>query len=229
MSNKEKPILFNTEMVRAVLDGRKTQTRRVIKTDISNALSAKVAFSEYGEKSVRWDALMDDKDDFYYRRFRCPYGKVGDRLWVRESWADVTGAFEDADDMRDVAFKADDSVWNCYGQMVYLEKLGDSGIFVDKWKPSIHMPKWASRITLEITDIRVERIQDITETDAEAEGIECFDPENDQAVCRMPGTDKWDWNFATDVFRELWDSINEKRGYSLESNPFVWVIEFKKL
>lgn len=108
--------------------------------------------------------------------------------------------------------------------MVYLEKLGASGIYVDKWKPSIFMPKFASRITLEITDVRVERLMDISEDDAEKEGIDHLgragiDVDIDGDV----------WNGAyKHAFKILWNKINGKK-YPFESNPFVWVISFKKI
>lgn len=160
----EHPIIFSTEMVRAILDGRKTMTRRVI------------------NHPERYEHIRECD-------FCCPYGQVGDKLWVRES------------------FLIKHDYKTPKGFPYYKTNFCDDKI--TKWKPSIFMPRWASRITLEITGIRVERLQEISEQDAKDEGI-CFYDDN-----------------AVDVFRELWDSINAKRGYSWESNPFVWVIEFK--
>ncbi len=208
---KERPILFSSAMVRAILDGTKTQTRRVIKLrkDSIVDLFDDDYLSEKGFCGF-------DTENFHNRQVKCPFGKVGDLLWVRETWADVTSAFNDADEIRHAAFKADESVYDVYGQIQYLEKLGDSGIYVDKWKPSIFMPRFASRIALEITNIRVEQIQQISLEDSEAEGIRAFhDAEKLNGDCSE--------------FIKLWNEINSKRGFSWESNPFVWVIEFQRV
>ena len=194
---KSRPILFSTEMVKAILDGRKkTQTRRIVKTP-----------KDFGE-------MRDVFDDDYLNshgfiaidtsighgfKVRCPYGKVGDVLWVRETWR------VDDYNSSETIYKAD----------IPDEILSDiKG--VAKWKPSIFMPRTASRITLEITNIRVERLQDITEVDAKAEGVQ-------------EGDDWLDFCLGQKHFAELWDKINEKRGYSWASNPFCWVLSFKRL
>ena len=176
----ERPILFSGPMVRALLTGTKTQTRRVAK--------------EF--------AGRDDLDAIL-RRFPeqsgCPYGQPGDRLWVREAhwWFKdehdpVTGYFPPKLTIEDVEYRAD----------------GDDGRKV--WRPSIHMPRWASRITLEITGVRVERLQDISEADAVAEGV-YTDP-----ACP-----------AYDGYRTLWDQINGSGSWDL--NPWVWVVEFRQV
>lgn len=179
---KERPILFSTDMVKAILDDKKTMTRRVIK---------------HPEKYER----IRECD------FCCPYGKVGQRLWVRETWdSDCTCCNP-----------------KCNG-VIY--KAGYSGVIVpDKWRPSIFMPRWASRITLEITNIRVERLQEITEKDALAEGVDWYSIEN-----KIEGIGRWIEGIGRcqQAFRKLWDSINTKRGYSWESNPWVWVISFRR-
>ena len=90
------------------------------------------------------------------------------------------------------------------------------------------MPRWASRLTLEVTGVRVERVQDISEVDAEAEGIECFDPDRDASICRIPGGE-WEYDTARNAFRDLWDSINGARGYGWDANPWVWIVEFKRV
>lgn len=159
----ERPILFSGPMVRAILDGRKTQTRRVAK----------------------------DRDK------PCKYGIAGDRLWVRETWqsAAAMGVCHASDDY--FVYRATDPDWEtCEGW---------------QWRPSIFMPRKASRITLEITDVRAERLQDITNKDARAEGLA-----RGTVYPRM-------W------FEDLWDSINAKRGFGWDVNPFVWVITFKKV
>jgi hypothetical protein len=182
---KERPILFSGPMVQAILDGRKTQTRRVVKPQ-----------PEYWEQTGGYHYPLDKKP---YRgapvgrvrsidEYRCPYGQPGDRLWVRETWHQYAGG--------EVIYRAD------YGPESY--QAGAKG-----WRPSIFMPRWASRITLEITGVRVERVQDISADDARAEGVSAPDV--------LPRS-----KFAT-----LWDSINAKRGYGWDMNPWCWCVEFK--
>lgn len=176
---KERPILFSGAMVQAILEGRKTQTRRVVKP------AAPFVSTDSG-LDIQW-ALGD---------LHCPYGKPGDRLWVRETWAQFHNA------------------------MIYAAT--PAMITVDKWKPSIHMPRWASRITLEIKSVRVERIQDISLNDAVAEGMRIRDTDGGH-VFEM-GFDAY--VSPLDAYRELWDSINAKRGFGWEKNPWCWAIEF---
>lgn len=214
---KERPISMSASMVRAILEGRKTQTRRVVKAqpacpDHFVGLSQQFKFG-----SMYWyqDGTMDAVS-----QWRCPYGKVGDRLWVRETFADVTRAFQsyDCEDMQNIAFRADNSVYIAGG--AYLEQLGDSGIFVDKWKPSIFMPRYASRLTLKITDVRVERLQSISDSDCEAEGVR---PSVDgDARDWLPNETGWQR-----TYRQLWGKINGKQSWN--DNPFVWVVKFMRL
>ena len=138
---KEKQILFNTDMVKAVLDGRKTQTRRIVKEPIESS------FFKNEKQNIKLG----------HRWVNCPYGQPGDRLWVRETWADLRYTGFD----NPFAYKATTSG---EGDLIR----GEYGI---KWKPSIHMPREACRLVLDITDVRVERLQDITEDDAQAEGV----------------------------------------------------------
>jgi hypothetical protein len=196
---KEKPILFSGEMIRAILDGRKSQTRRVIrKQPDEDGLSRNAGYP------FVW---YDTSDKEYF----CPYGQPGDRLWVRETWRTPKeyDHVKPSDIPRRVPiqYKAD-GVTNCF---IYSKKLG-------RWRPSIHMPRWTSRITLEVTDVRVERVQDISEMDCYGEGrplTHKTDP-----VTR-PGAAR---------FRDLWNYINEKRpGCSWDDNPWVWAITFKVL
>lgn len=214
----ERPILFNGEMVRAILEGRKTQTRRVIK----------LCHEGYPYYQI-WKHLSGDgfgyatesRDGHFYKgAIRCPCGKPGDRLWVRETWyCDhflELGTVEDW--KKELYYRAD----------VPSGRFEDAGYWAEpgpsSWKPSIHMPRWASRITLEITDIRVERVQDITYRDCEAEGLE----HPGRGIWTVPGTDE---TFREGYlgFKYLWDSINAKRGFGWNVNPWVWVVEFKKL
>ena len=173
----ERPILFSGPMVRALLEGRKTQTRRVMKPQPKGMARLDTGGS--------WP--LASGSEF----MRCPYGVPGDRLWVRESW-------RKADSMTESVFYRADEEWNA-----------GAG-----WKPSIHMPRWASRLTLEVTGVKVERVQEISERDAVAEGMPPSVP--DQAT-------------AVEIFEELWDSINEARGYGWSVNPWVWALTFRVL
>jgi hypothetical protein len=204
---KERPILFSTEMVRAILDGRKTQTRRILKVPKSLGEFHDV----FDDEVYPNGAIGIDTSIYHNASLYCPYGKVGDLLWVKETFC-----FVEAYDGYGVEFKADDKIlaldvdeWSSpKGLQVPHKEIFDAGDV--KWRPSIFMPRVFSRITLEITNIRVERVQEISESDAEAEGFGNGFP-----------------NLAK--FRKLWNEINSKRGFSWESNPFVWVIEFKVL
>ena len=199
---KERPIIMTGDSVKAILDDRKTQTRRVI-THCSVPNSDLVDFREFLYVSENNDAMSPNEG--YYALFkcnanqnngviyfRCPYGQVGDRLWVRES-------FHATDKGHKVHYKAKD------GEPSWM-----------KWSPSIHMPHWASRILLEITEVRVERVQEITNDDVQSEGADTKDG----------------LFFVGDkifMFHKLWDSINAKRGYGWDTNPWVWVISFKRV
>ena len=183
---KEHPILFSGPMVKAILEGRKTQTRRVIKPQPvfdSADLNGKPYFRWRGLERSQW-ALST----------YCPYGQVGDRLWVRETF--YTDNYRRSNGLP-VLYKADGETRS--------------------WLPSIHMPRWASRITLEITGVKVERIQEIqdTPTDALKEGIKLKQPYVHA-----------DLKVVAD-FKELWDSINAKRGYGWDVNPWDWALTFK--
>jgi hypothetical protein len=225
---KERPILFSTPMVKAILEGRKTQTRRILKANF-HPDTFRVTLMDTTDGVIA--IPRDDSDRMLGERVKCPYGKIGDRLWVRETWGDVTGAFQDADELRNVAFKADESVWNCYGQMVYLEQLYQSGIYVDKWRPSIFMPKFAARLWLEITNVRVERLQDISEADAQAEGCrnksDVIGSEHVSGYWGNGQPSAYSRYAYKTTFQLLWYSINGQESW--DANPFVWVIEFKKL
>jgi hypothetical protein len=197
-----KPIIFSTDMVRAILDGRKTQTRRVIKPQPTDC--GLVWRTACGGDFAAWEDDGVTLDEGCQRK--CPYGQPGDLLWVRETWAkNEVYPIRDRE-AGDYIYKAD------------LAKDGRTK-YAATWKPSIHMPKWAARLFLEITDIRVERVQDISEEDAEKEGAEemFVNPLN-------LGDKRKSFIFG---FTCLWDSINAKRGYSWDNNPWVWVIGFR--
>lgn len=208
---KERPILFSSDMVRAILEGRKTQTRRVIKPQ---------PYLDRSEGSLHdydffcWDKSKDvcQPSDMLVH---CPHGQVGDQLWVRETWR-MNGNEHDYAmmDKSRVYYRADES-WNK----------------APKWKPSIFMPRWASRIQLDIAKVRVERLQDISEDDACAEGIMPIAPGYEDIMYSQPNADGklTVTREPIEAFKTLWDSINAKRGYSWNSNPWVWVVDFQVL
>ena len=210
---KERPILFSGEMVRAILDDRKTMTRRVI-----NQTPAGFRFDGFitdGTKD-RGKAVFSPSENFQYDitgniKVLCPYGQPGDRLWVRETFCDRNNNGEQIKPL----YRADGQEYED----------GDGWHFEAKWKPSIFMPRRYSRITLEITNIHVERLQYISEEDAKREGVES---NFDEGVVYYGPLNKGHAD-ARIAFSWLWDSINAKRGYSWESNPWVWVVEFKRV
>lgn len=193
---KEHPILFSTEMVKAILDRRKTQTRRVITPQPPKGYSYRG--NEYNPLLPKFDSHYWMDGYAMWRPATCPYGQPGDMLWVRETFGVIQYD-------QTVIYKADCDIEGLEAASNYL-----------KWKPSIHMPRWASRINLEVTNIRVERVQDISMEDSIAEGI-TPDFYNRTALC-------WWYEF----YGDLWDSINKKRGYGWYLNPWVRVIEFKQ-
>ena len=194
----ERQILFSGPMVRALLAGTKTQTRRVVKpqppglwmkpeTAVITDHHGRWAFSRIAPNglAVAWPRGTDS--------IKCPYGVPGDTLWVRETWANVSGG----------AFYRADGKWPC--------AFGDE----PKWKPSIHMPRWASRITLRVTDVRVERVRAISERDAQAEG-----------AAKESGVGGMSY---VNGFHRLWDSINDARGYGWDVDPWVWALTFERV
>lgn len=221
---KEHPILFSTPMVHAILEGRKTQTRRVVKPQPpSEATSAGVMSAPGRDHDGEWSWLSGDPKDcdswgFVGDEFRCPYGQPGDRLWVRETHApqaDCWGAWERA--LRGERIRQDELTIHYAADYSH-----DERPFIEKWRPSIHMPRWASRITLEITGVRVDRLRDISEDDAIAEGIE-----RDTGMWRHYGCPTQAWIHSRDSYRSLWESINGPGSW--EANPWVWVVEFKRI
>ena len=206
---KEHPILFSTEMVQAILEVHKVQTRRIIKPQpIKNVTT--VLQSKLGDEWKWYTSPLALVRLSYGKWFKCPYGKVGDRLWVREGIFEYDGwAWYQADDIP-----------------VWANKQAKRWEHKSKTLSARFMPRWASRITLEITDIRVERLQEITEEDAIAEGVAPklgkYITVTDETILKIKKSE------ALNNFKELWDSINGKK-HSWESNPWVWVIEFKKI
>lgn len=222
----EHPILFNRAMILALHAGRKTQTRRIVNPapiaddrfigghKIAMPKSRHTGMQTAGEVSV----------DASYIHECCPYGSPGDRLWVREAWR--VSAKHDELAPRDLPFDRGMTIMYDAGGSRAHDETGQyvnspdypptRPTWAGKGRPSIHMPRAASRTTLEVTGIRVERLQDISEADAEAEGIDFLRhvPDADETLS------------ARDLYRILWDSINEARGFGWDANPWVWVVEF---
>ena len=200
---KERPILFNGPMVRAILEGCKTQTRREIKNNpLLNAGFTDEFILLPGNASA----------------FVCPFGVVGDRLWVKETFAAwYRTCIEAPLEYEVIAGNLSQWIEERGQQDVQIAYRADGEDDEGGWRPSIFMPRWASRITLEITDVRVQRLQEITEEDARAEG--CHPKINDS----LP-----DWT-AKESFKILWDSLNAKRGLDWDKNPWVWALSFKRV
>jgi len=211
---KERPILFSGAMVRAILAGRKTQTRRVMK----DAPLGAAAYCLGVYKGV-WGIHEDVNRDEGVHRFKCPYGVPGDRLWVRETWA-PSKALDDVPTMRLASgFPCE---YRAGGTSIDgLERLVERG----GWRPSIFMPRKASRILLEVTEVRVERLQGISEADAMAEGVERIElgPFQVAGLPVHPMTSSY-----KEAFEKLWETINGKRA-PWASNPWVWVVGFKRV
>lgn len=219
---KERGMIFNSEMVRALLDGRKTQTRRIMKVQPEPSKSRPGDFwfsSKKLESMVHVSDLVPGNSPIadchlFFQEHCCQFGTVGDRIWVRETWAEAGAS---APDLKLYRANYPAHVPTHYENVPPAEDV--------RWTPSIHMPRWASRILLEITDIRVEQLNDISEEDARAEGIvdggclNCGEPEPCGCVNPDPS--------ATDAFAYLWQSIYGQENWN--ANPWVWVIEFKRI
>lgn len=211
---KERPILFSGPMVRAILEGRKTQTRRVINsvTGIGRVTEFQASDTPgyawtFRDKRFLWND-MTTPNIFS----RCPHGQPGDRLWVREEWriadSDLCGC------------GGDYCTCGCNGQPIYAASYSaDTRRELMPWRPSIHMQRWACRLVLEITDVRVERLQDVSEEDALAEGA-VIGAYYDGAT-REPTTYR-------EAFSQLWDSLATP-GARWDANPWVWAITFRKV
>lgn len=222
---KERGMIFNGEMVRAILDGRKTQTRRPIKWK-------QTRFTEIGERedgsNWPWSEDAGHACDFWHP---CPFGAVGDRIWVRETWATLGNEDGCCVDWEGKLCKGDERSAARIYRASCEQRPGDYGLwsipddaywkphtkehkFEGAWRPSIHMPRWASRILLEITNVRVERLQSITLGD----------------ICKEVGCGLYDFRPATygfQVWEELWKSIYGAENW--QANPWVWVISFERV
>jgi hypothetical protein len=215
---KERPILFSRSMVRAILEGRKSQTRRIVKPQYSAPrvpprhmepwlIDGEQQYND-GDGLPMWAGFHPDYPG-EAKWFTCPYGGPGWRLWVRETW--MAEHFPSAPGEVYYHYRADDTAaargWTA----------------ARMWKPSIHMPRVASRLLLEVTDMHIQRVQDISEADAQHEGwdwsnidvYQTYDP------VQMDSARQW--------FKGLWNSINGPRGYGWEQNPWVWCVTFKRV
>lgn len=215
---KERPILFSGPMVKALLSGAKTQTRRIVRD------MAEVPAIGSAPAAPYWPGVLSKKIPGKISAVppaefvaRCPYGVPGDRLWVRETWGlHIHGDFTcwNRDSIK--GRTADDLL--CSWQVAYA---ADATSVYDYWRPSILMPRWASRLTLEVVSVRVERLQDISEADAQAEGVTL-------STAHSPDGSPAHYETHRERFARLWDSINGDRAL-WASNPWVWVVEFKRL
>jgi hypothetical protein len=196
---KERPILFSAPMVRALLEGRKTQTRRVVKFRVTGPNPPQTLDFYDGDK---WKGTCHEDGRSGNALKLCPYGVPGDRLWVRETWSMAKSC-----NVHEPFYRADGEASGRQTTLSYHEREA-------RWRPSIFMPRWASRITLEVTDVRVERLQEISEADALAEGAK-------QHQDKDP-----DYGYAG-WYRALWESINGPDSWA--ANPWVWVIEIKRV
>jgi len=234
----ERPIPFSADMVRAILDGRKTQTRRVMRSQPADDVKALVPRTTHAG-NVLWGERVGTC--YVQSAYRCPYGVVGDRLWVREAWRtrvslDGKNATQIQEAANEAGYKKPhycpikyeaDGTETAWGNRD-MQDFGDWG----RYRHARFMPRWASRIDLEIVGIRVERVQEISEADAMAEGIErvggtfsCCPWRN--YLRGTPGEMDMECSCPRRSFQTLWDSINgAKPGWSWADNPYVWVVEF---
>jgi hypothetical protein len=197
----ERPILFSGPMVRALLEGRKTQTRRIAK------FQGFTEFSTYAP-GIIWHGVSPSM------KLKCPYGRPGDCLWVRETWGAVWPDMEWTPlEQCKIEYRADLPPGSTDFPGQWPAEDGRGSDEAPKWRPSIHMPRWASRIILVVNNVRLERLQMISHADILAEGIRDAGPGGEI--------------INTDTFARLWDEINGDRAPWV-SNPWVWVMEFRR-
>lgn len=221
----EKSILFSTEMIQSILKLTKTKTRRLNGLKEINENTDQWEFVQFSfTVESRLKAIFRDNES-NLKFIKCPW-EVGDTLWVRETWTKIYHVDESGYthyDMSEIYYLADGTpdIEMVDGDGFLLE---DSRI---KWKPSIHMPRSEARLFLKVTNIRVERLNEITEEDARAEGIVSYWAEPHKDVPPFTGVDLC--STRRKAFSELWDKLYSKRGYGWDLNPWVWVIEFEKI
>jgi hypothetical protein len=240
-----KPIIFCGDMVRAILDGRKTMTRRVIVPQPPEGrlecldINPEVCYDGNLDKTATlkglwatFEAYGDYAIDYPMRKSRY---MVGDALYVRETWCDVNGKYYYKADQQ-CTYCTEDGICMPHGVLKHItceacEYVGD----IPKYRPSIHMPKAAARVFLRVTDVRVEPVQDITPVDVVREGAypdcqDCIDNYGNGNQCDFGGEDECSQcDSVIEAFAALWDSINAKRGYGWDENPWVWVISFERI
>jgi len=219
---KERPILFSAPMVRALLDGTKTQTRRVVK-GLPPWEITEICYDAGGSGKWMPNGPAPSGTGMAAGHWRlCPYGQPGDRLWVRETFALSVidpdgGSPQDDPENYDVIYRATDAPGGGWTD-------GEGNSIAAPWKPSIHMPRWTSRILLEIVSVRVERLNDCTEQDAIAEGIS----KTASGFWSVYGQADVDGTFSPRAsYRALWESINGAGSW--DTNPWVWVVEFRRV
>lgn len=234
---KMRPILFSAPMVRAILDGAKTQTRRVVKPQFEpdaepvemSAISER-GYQISGHSGYWWDDVTANSDV----SIRCPYGQPGDRLWVRETWqrrriAMSSFQLSQGELYTEYLYRADAYDGSPIQSAVRHEELvalKPSDRLKEIWRPSIHMPRAVSRIKLEISGVGVERLQDISEADAQAEGIQpAYGEWRDYRTA--PSVNYPVCATGVDSYKTLWESINGNGSWDV--NPWVWVVEFKRV
>jgi hypothetical protein len=214
---QERPIIFSTPMVQAVIAGDKTQTRRVVKNPGYGEKTWLAAVPHFGEDAgasqiAHLRVAFDEETERAGKRIKCPYGAPGDRLWIRETWQR-----DDRDGK--TAYRASPETtpkewvnWH--------------------WRSPLFMPRLASRLTLEVLETRVEKLQSMPWQDALAEGIEPVECDHAYADPRLGCTDCMGTGLLEDPrggFADLWDKINGARGYPWDSNPWVWVVRFTRI
>lgn len=244
---KARPILMSAPMIRALLDGRKTQTRRILTPQPRPPVARWVAEDNWWMPKAVSDTIRQQFITTWPNATRCPYGQPGDLLWVREAWQ----LHSRATDLAKVVYRASEAASHSeFHELIPVSLIGNMQPkpFQQGWRSSIHMPRWASRLTLELTAVRVERLQDISEADAVAEGCfftdygqRCFHQgQGDIVTCpakaehhqQKPG---WMWgatkssdqclSSARSAYGNLWNSINGPNSWA--ANPWVWVLEFR--
>ncbi|MBA4707553.1 hypothetical protein [Aquitalea aquatica] len=209
---KERPILFSAPMVRAILSGLKTQTRRLMK----NPPTPSEHFPWLGVKSLRGPGHFVYPNALRQILAECPYGEPGDQIWVRETWDFLPSGTSECM----IRYFAD----NAMEQRTTPSNFNPFIYGNEKKRPSIHMPRWASRILLEIVSVRVERLQDISEADSLAEGVLPEPCDHSRRSCEEIGCYG---DTAKAAYRGLWEQINGPSSW--HSNPWVWVVEFKRI
>lgn len=223
---KSRPILFSAPMVRAILEGRKTQTRRIMKpqprvgrygvrhptkpSGIIGPLAGALGGGDYHVWEGKRATACLTENGVYVALRQCPYGETGDELWVRETWRPLMDHLSECTGPKDIRFAA---------------SVGEAEWAISKWKPAIHMPRWASRITLLVTEVRIQRLHEITEADARAEGAMYHDGHG-------VGHSGWRHDYkdvhadARSSFARLWCEINGTDSWN--ANPWVWVVCFER-